>query len=77
MDAPSLLKQHATMHPNDKAIWDKSYRQEYQGLVDIGTWDTITEEEYQLLKPTCKGLLPTMAIALIKYDGNGKPVRAK
>jgi hypothetical protein len=77
MQAPSSLKQHLNMTDNDKSIWDESYRQEYQGLVDIGTWETITEEEYQLLKPTCKGLLPTMAIAIIKYDGNGNPIRAK
>jgi hypothetical protein len=46
MQAPSSLKQHNNMADNDRTIWNESYRQEYQGLVDIGTWETITEEEY-------------------------------
>ena len=65
------------MHPQDRKIWDESYRQEYQGLVDIDTWETITEDEYQNMKHLYKGIMPTMAIAVIKYDGNGNPVRAK
>ena len=76
LEAPSLLK-HNKLHPDDKRIWDESYREEYQGLVDIDTWETITEEEYQQTKHLYKGTMPTMAIAVIKYDKNGKPDRAK
>ena len=76
LEAPSLLK-HNKLHPNDKKIWDNSYKEEYQGLVDIDTWETITEEEYQQTKHLYKGTMPTMAIAVIKYDKDGKPDRAK
>jgi hypothetical protein len=40
-------------------------------------WETINEEEYQLTKHLYKGTMPTMAIAVIKRDENGKPIRAK
>ena len=76
MQAPTLLK-HSKLHPEDKDTWDEAYRQEYQGLVDIDTWETITEAEYVASKHLYKGLMPTMAISIIKYDGNGKPNRAK
>ena len=76
LEAPSLLK-HDQLHPDDKATWDEAYRQEFQGLVDIDTWETISEDEYQQTKHLYKGTMPTMAIALIKYDGEGKPIRAK
>ena len=50
MEAPTLLN-HCKLHPTDhKAIWDTSYKQEYQGLVDIDTWECITEEEYKQCK---------------------------
>ncbi len=77
MEAPASLLKHQQLHPNDKKIWDESYRQEYQGLIDIDTWETISEEEYQNMKHIYKGLMPTMAISVIKYDGYGNPVRAK
>ena len=76
LEAPSLLKHHQ-LHPDDKATWDEAYRQEFQGLVDIDTWETIDEDEYQQTKHLYKGTMPTMAIAVIKYDENGKPIRAK
>ena len=75
--APTLLK-HYLLSNKDKTIWDTSYKAEYDGLVDIDTWDTITEQEYQQLKELGKGgLLPTMAISTIKYDGDRNPLRAK
>jgi hypothetical protein len=76
MEAPTLLKHHK-LHPDDKKTWDEAYCQEYQGLVDIDTWEMISEEDYQNMKHIVGTLLPTMAISTIKYDGNGKPVRAK
>ena len=76
MQAPTLLKHHK-LHPDDKAIWDEAYKSEYDGLRDIDTWEMITEDEYQNMRHLYKGVMPTMAIATIKYDGNGNPVRAK
>ena len=76
MEAPTLLKHHK-LHPEDKATWDEAYRQEYQGLVDIDTWEIISEEKYNNMKHILGNLLPTMAISTIKYDDNGNPVRAK
>jgi hypothetical protein len=48
MDAPTLLKHHR-LSQNDRAIWDAAYRAEYDGLVNIETWELISEEEYQAL----------------------------
>ncbi len=76
-EAPASLLQHSKMHPSDKATWDESYRQEYQGLVDIDTWEVIPEAEYLESKHLFGSLLPTMAIAVIKPDGDGNPERAK
>ena len=59
--APTLLK-HYLLSNKDKRIWDAAYNAKYDGLVDIETWETITEQEYQALKALGKGgLLPTMA----------------
>lgn len=74
--APTLLNHHK-LHPTDKLIWDRSYDDEYDGLVNIDTWETITEEDYQRSKHMFGKLMPTMAISTIKYDGDGKPDRAK
>ncbi len=76
-EAPSSLLQHYKMHPDDKATWDESYRQEYEGLVNIDTWEVISEEEYQESKHLFGSLLPTMAVAVIKPDGDGNADRAK
>jgi hypothetical protein len=76
VDAPTLLK-HEKLHPNDRTFWDSAYQEEYQGLEDIDTWEKITEEEYQESKHLYKGLMPTMAIAVIKKDGEGNSVQAK
>ena len=76
LEAPTLLKHHK-LHPEDKDIWDASYKDEYDGLVNINTWDVITEDEYKKAKHIFGNLLPTMAIAVIKYDEKGKPTRAK
>ena len=78
MTAPASLLKHAKLHPHDKSIWDASYGDEYYGLKDLETWEVITEEQYQYLKKNCNAkLLPTMAISVIKKDGDGNPDRAK
>ena len=74
--APTLL-QHHKLSQNDRNIWDAAYMAEYQGLQNIQTWETISEEQYQKMKHLYKGLMPTMAITTIKKDGNGNPIRAK
>jgi deoxyuridine 5'-triphosphate nucleotidohydrolase len=75
--APSSLLQHAKLHPDDKQIWDKSYFEEYEGLQKLNTWKVITEDEYHAIKTQVKRTLPTMAIATVKTDGEGNPIRAK
>jgi deoxyuridine 5'-triphosphate nucleotidohydrolase len=75
--APSSLLQHAKLHPDDKTVWDKSYFEEYEGLQRLNTWKVITEDEYHAIKHQVKRTLPTMAIATVKTDGDGNPIRAK
>jgi len=73
--APTLLKAHWNMDPNDKSIWDVAYDEEYDGLVYLPTWEVVSEAQFcQLSKG--KHPLPTMAIATIKYDENNRPKRA-
>ena len=57
--------------------WDASYREEYDGLVGLDTWEVIDEKTYQLLKAKAKKIIPTMAISTIKKDKHGNPHRAK
>ena len=78
MVPPTSLLKHAKLHPHDKTIWDASYREEYEGLVSLDTWEVITEQQYKFLRDNNHAkLLPTMAISVIKTDGDGQPVRAK
>ena len=77
MNAPTSLLKHHLMHKSDKLTWDASYRSEYEGLVDIDTWELLSQDEFDTLKHSVKGIMPTMAIAVIKYNGDGTPVRAK
>lgn len=72
-----MLLNHARLHPDDKKTWDTAYMSKYNGLVNINTWETITEDQYQSMKHLYQGIMPTMAISTIKYDGNGNPNRAK
>ena len=65
LKAPTLLKHYNKLHLEDKLTWDTSYKEEYQGLVDIDTWQEITKEEYQASKHIFGNLLPTMAIPTI------------
>ena len=75
--APTSLLKHKLLHPHDKNIWDASYREEYEGLAHCDTYKIISDEEYKQLKDVTKGLLPTMALATIKKDSDGNPLRAK
>lgn len=76
MIPPSSPSKIAFMDSNDQAIWYAFYDEEYDGLVNILTWDIITEEQYQKLKSHCKAI-PSMAIAIIKYDEHNHPKHAK
>jgi hypothetical protein len=72
------LHQHKSLSENDKIIWDKSYLEEYLGLHETtNTWEYITDEQYQLLRPIIGNALPSMAISKIKPDEKGNPDRAK
>jgi hypothetical protein len=64
------------MDANDQSIWYASYDEEYDGLADIPTWDVITEEQYQKIKGRCKAI-PSMSIAVIKYNEHNRPKCAR
>ena len=44
---------------------------------DTETWEYITEDKYQALRPIVGNALPSMAISKVKTDENGSPLRAK
>ena len=75
--APATLPRHNRQTPPDKILWDAAYAEEYYGLKDLGTWEVISDEEYQKLKPIVVNALPSMAISTIKRDQDGKPIRCK
>ena len=78
MTMPTSLLKHIKLLPKDKQIWDASYREEYEGLMSLDTWEIITEDQYRYLKQnTTTNFLPTMAISVIKKDADGQPDRAK
>ena len=76
-NSPSSLKQHQNLHPTDKQIWDDAYREEYQGLLDLGAFEYINEEDYIQMKGVLGQHLPSIAISTIKHDQDGQPLRAK
>ena len=43
----------------------------------LPTWVTLDQKDYNAIKHQLSGILPTMAISTIKYDSQGKPIRAK
>jgi len=47
--APSSLKKHLQLDPDDKRIWDAAYDKEYDGLESLPTWEVVTEEQYKTL----------------------------
>lgn len=73
---PSSLRHHSKMTPSDKAIWDATYNEEYNGLVSLPSWEVVSEADYLRLSKGRKAL-PTMAIATIKYDEHNRPKRVK
>ena len=74
---PTSLTSHKLMEQSDKDNWDASYKEEYDGLVNINTWTVITEAEYQENREKYGRKMPTMAIAVIKRDRQGRPDCAK
>ena len=73
---PTLIKQRE-FNPNNKRIWESAYDEEYDGLVGLPAWYSISEAKFQKIKHKCKGVLPSMALSTIKYDEYNKPKRAK
>ncbi len=43
--APTSLKSHHKMDPDDKIIWDNAYAEEYDGLTALLSWEVVSEEE--------------------------------
>jgi hypothetical protein len=73
MKGPTLLK-HICLDRGNASVWNEVYRSEYEGLQSVDTWEVITEEEFKSIKHLSQGtMLPAMTIAMIKYDGEGKP----
>jgi hypothetical protein len=64
------------MSSSDKAIWDKAYLEECDGLSSLPTWEVLTESEFKILSKGVQAL-PSMAIATIKYDAFNRPKREK
>ena len=55
-----------------------AYKEEYYGVYNkTKTWTYISEEEYQQLKQAVGNALPTISLATIKTDANGKPQQSK
>jgi len=73
---PTSPKQHTKLDPNDKAVWDSTYDEEYDGLSSLPTWEVVSEGTYRKMSKGAKAL-PTMALATIKYDSENRPKRAK
>ena len=67
LDPPTLIK-YTQLHAADKTIWDAAYNEEYDGLQRKPTWITLTQEEFDKIKHTINGILPSMAISTIKYS---------
>jgi len=44
--APTSLRAHDNLCPEDKFIWDAAYDEEYDGLESLPTWEVISEEQY-------------------------------
>eukprot|EP00957_Ditylum_brightwellii_P191926 14609874-Ditylum_brightwellii.AAC.1 len=60
------------MSPHDESIWDQLYTKEHFVLNDFTkTWEYISEEEYNSLKPVVEKLLLIIAIATINKDKHG------
>ena len=76
LTAPTLAK-HNSLSPNDKNIWDQAWDEEWNGLLALDVFETISERQYQLLRKIYGDALPSMAISTIKYDEHGNPKRAK
>jgi hypothetical protein len=74
--APTSLKAHNKLNSTDKEIWDTAYDEEFDGLSSLPTWEIISEDKFRQLYKNVK-ILPSMAIATIKYDAHNKPKRAK
>ncbi len=43
--APMSLKHHSKMSSSNKAIWDATYDEEYDGLTFLPSWEVISEDQ--------------------------------
>jgi len=74
---PGSVVKALHQHNPDRAIWNASYKEEYDGLMTNDTFDIISEEEYQRLKHAhgVRAIL-SMCTFVVKHT-NGVPTRAK
>ena len=75
--APSNLREALRMHNPDQPIWLGAYKEEYEALLKMNTFDIIDEAELQRYKAMGCEIVPCMTIFDIKPDEKGDPYRAK
>ena len=51
-DLPTLSKLK-DLPESDRITWTDSYWEEYKGLIDLPTWEVISEEEYEAIRHLC------------------------
>ena len=78
LQEPTLYKHH-NLPPADKLIWDRSYTEEYNGLMNLDTWDmgSYNGRRVQSVTTTVQKSVTEMAISTIKKDGDGTPDQIK
>ena len=78
-ECPTHLWRALDPNFSDRDVWQQSYDEEFDSLVDEGTFKVITKAQYTLiLRRTKKPALPTMCVLLFKLEGTTlRPHRAK
>jgi hypothetical protein len=58
-------------------FWLAWYKEEYDGLKEVDTFEELTFAEYQKLAETHGPAIPSMCVLVIKKDEHGNPVHVK
>ena len=73
-----LFQALSDRHSPDYAIWLCSYKEEFDGIKSLDTYEVIDEAEYlRLVRLHGIKAIPTMCIHTVKPDDKGMPDRAK
>ena len=75
--APNNLREALRMHNPDQPIWLGAYKEEYEALLRMNTFEIIDEEQLERYKAMGCEVVPCMTIFDIKPDEKGDPYRAK